>query len=195
VTAVLSAVLIGTVLGVIAAFGSKISDNIIMRFMDLLLALPGLLLAIFAVSILGFGLPQLTAAIAIYSIPTFARLARGSAVAIRQREFIMATTALGMSSFRVLGWHVLPNIVSPMVTLATLRLATANLSIASLGFLGLGAQPPSPEWGLMIATGRAHLISSPHIPLAPGVALLVVVLGFNLLGDGLRDLADPRTVN
>jgi peptide/nickel transport system permease protein len=161
--------------------------------MDLLLALPGLLLAIFAVSILGFGLAQLTAAIAIYSIPTFARLARSSAMAVRQREYIQAAAALGVSQWRVLLKHVLPNITSPLLTLASLRLATANLSIASLGFLGLGAQPPTPEWGLMIASGRTHLISSPHIPLAPGIALLIVVLGFNLLGDGLRDITDPKS--
>lgn len=193
VGAVVAALLLGTAFGVIAAFGGKAVDNVIMRFMDLLLALPGLLLAIFAVSILGFGLPQLTAAIAIYSIPTFARLARASAMVVRQREFIQATTALGAGMGRMLIRHVLPNIVSPVVTLATLRLATANLSIASLGFLGLGAQPPTPEWGLMIASGRTHLISSPHIPLAPGIALLIVVLGFNLLGDGLRDLTDPKS--
>ena len=195
VTAVGVAVVVGTLLGVLAAFGNRVFDNVVMRFMDLLLALPGLLLAIFAVSILGFGLPQLTAAIAIYSIPTFARLARGSALAIRHREFIQASTALGAGHLRQIVRHVLPNIVSPIVTLATLRLATANLSIASLGFLGLGAQPPTPEWGLMIAAGRTHLISSPHIPLAPGLALLVVVLGFNLLGDGLRDLFDVRSHN
>ena len=195
VTAVGVAVVVGTLLGVLAAFGNRVFDNVVMRFMDLLLALPGLLLAIFAVSILGFGLPQLTAAIAIYSIPTFARLARGSALAIRHREFIQASTALGAGHLRQIVRHVLPNIVSPIVTLATLRLATANLSIASLGFLGLGAQPPTPEWGLMIAAGRTHLISSPHIPLAPGLALLVVVLGFNLLGDGLRDLFYVRSHN
>ena len=194
-TAVLTALVVGTALGVLAAFGAKAVDSVIMRFMDLLLALPGLLLAIFAVSILGFGLPQLTAAIAIYSVPTFARLARGSAMVVRERDFIQASRALGASMPRMLIRHVVPNITSPLLTMASLRLATANLSIASLGFLGLGAQPPTPEWGLMIAAGRAHLISSPHIPLAPGVALLIVVLGFNLLGDGLRDLSDPRSRN
>jgi peptide/nickel transport system permease protein len=193
VTAVFGALAVGTVLGILAAFGSRTIDNVVMRFMDLLLALPGLLLAIFAVSILGFGLAQLTAAIAIYSIPTFARLARSSAMAVRQREYIQAAAALGVSQWRVLLKHVLPNITSPLLTLASLRLATANLSIASLGFLGLGAQPPTPEWGLMIASGRTHLISSPHIPLAPGIALLIVVLGFNLLGDGLRDITDPKS--
>lgn len=193
VGAVVSAVVVGTLLGIFAAFGSRAVDGTIMRFMDLLLALPGLLLAIFAVSILGFGLPQLTAAIAIYSIPTFARLARASALSVKEREYIQATAALGTGKARILLRHVMPNIVSPLLTLATLRLATANLSIASLGFLGLGAQPPTPEWGLMIASGRTHLISSPHIPLAPGIALLIVVLGFNLLGDGLRDITDPKS--
>lgn len=190
--AVGAAMLVGTVLGLLSALAGAFVDQVVMRVMDCLLALPGLLLAIFAVSILGFGLPQLVVAIAVYSIPTFARLARASALIVRETEYVTAARAVGVPPLQVARRHVLPNILSPLIVQGTLRLATANLSIASLGFLGLGAQPPTPEWGLMIAAGRAHLTTSPHILAAPSLALLVVVLGFNLLGDGLRDLLDPR---
>lgn len=192
VAAVVGAMVLGTGLGLLAALGGALCDQILMRVTDLLLALPGLLLAIFAVSILGFGLPQLTMAICIYSVPTFARLARGSALVVREAGYVAAAQALGARRVTIGLRHVLPNILSPLLVQGTLRLATANLSIASLGFLGLGAQPPTPEWGLMIAAGRSHLATSPHIMAAPSLALLLAVLGFNLLGDGLRDLSDPR---
>lgn len=191
-SAVGAALAVGTVLGMVAGYYGGRLDEVAMRVVDIMLAFPGILLAILVVSILGAGLPQLIIAVSIFSIPVFARLARGSTLAVRDREYVQAIRATGGRDWRILAFHVLPNVFAPLLVQATLRVGTANLSIATLGFLGLGAQPPTPEWGLMIADGRNHLTTSPHIALLPGFVLMGLVLAVNLLGDGLRDAFDPR---
>lgn len=191
-SAVGAALAVGTGFGMIAGYYGGRLDELAMRVVDIMLAFPGILLAILVVSILGAGLPQLIVAVSIFSIPVFARLARGSTLAVRDREYVQAIRATGGRDWRILTFHVLPNIFAPLLVQATLRIGTANLSIATLGFLGLGAQPPTPEWGLMIADGRNHLTTSPHIALLPGFVLMGLVLAVNLLGDGLRDALDPR---
>ena len=191
-SAVGAALFVGTALGMAAGYYGGRFDEFAMRAVDVMLAFPGILLAILVVSILGAGLPQLIIAVSVFSVPVFARLARGSTISIREREYVQAIRATGGRDWRILVFHVLPNIFAPVLVQATLRVGTANLSIATLGFLGLGAQPPTPEWGLMIADGRNHLTTSPHIALLPGFVLMGLVLAVNLLGDGLRDAFDPR---
>lgn len=191
-SAVSSALILGMLLGAVAGYFGGILDEVVMRIIDIMLAFPGILLAILVVSILGSGLPQLIIAVSIFSIPVFARLTRGSTLAIKEREFIQAAKATGGRDWRILFLYVVPNVAAPIIVQATLRIGTANLSIATLGFLGLGAQPPMPEWGLMIADGRNHLTSTPHMALIPGFVLMVLVLAVNLLGDGLRDALGTR---
>ncbi|MBU9711336.1 ABC transporter permease [Evansella tamaricis] len=187
--------IIGVPLGIIAGFyGGKI-DAIIMRFVDVLLAFPGILLALAIVSILGGSLINVTIAVAIYSVPGFARIVRGSTLATKKLEYIDAIRALGATDTRIIFLHVLPNVLSPIIVNATLYIATAILTAAGLSFLGLGAQPPAPEWGAMLNDGRNHLRDAGHIAFFPGLAILVVVLAFNIFGDGLRDALDPKMKN
>lgn len=183
---------IGIILGLISGFYGHLLDNILMRCLDVLLAIPGVLLAITIIAALGVGLESLIIAIAISSVPTFARLARGSVLVVRSQEFVTAAIASGATDRRVMLRHILPNIVAPLIVQTSLRLATAILTASGLSFLGLGPQPPSPEWGAMLSTGRQYLTSAPHVAIVPGVAIMLVVFGFNLLGDGLRDALDPR---
>jgi len=163
-----------------------------MRVMDVLLAFPGLLLAIAIVAAIGPGLENVIIAVGVFSMPEFARLVRGSILSAKQQEFMLAARVVGARDVRLMTQHLLPNVLAPILVLATLRIATAILTAASLSFLGLGAQPPTPEWGAMLSDGREYLMLAPHVATFPGLAILVTVLGFNLLGDGLRDALDPR---
>lgn len=191
--AVMLAVVAGTLLGLVSGYAGKSSDLFIMFLMDILLAFPGLLLAIAVVALLGYGLVNSMLAISIVSIPVYARIARATVLSLKEQEFITAARCVGVPSSRILFQHVFPNSLSPILVQATLGIATAILEIASLGFLGLGQQPPYPEWGAMLADSVKYLTSgSWWVLLFPGLAIMLTVLGFNLLGDGLRDALDPR---
>jgi peptide/nickel transport system permease protein len=185
------AILIGVPLGVISGYFGGLADLIIMRIIDIMLAFPGILLAIAIVSVLGFGLTNVIIAIGVFSIPTYARLTRGAVLAVKNLDYITSARSLGSSHLRIILRHILPNSVSPLIVQTTLRIATALLTAASLSFLGLGAQPPLPEWGGILSAGRAYIRVAPHLILFPGLAIMVVVLAFNLMGDGLRDTLDP----
>jgi peptide/nickel transport system permease protein len=186
------AIVIGTILGALAGYMGKWVDNVIMRIMDVLLAFPTLLLAIAIVSILGPGLINALLAIAIVSIPAYARVVRSSVLTVREMEFVEASRSLGGSPFYILFSRILPNSLTPLIVQGTLGIATAILDAAALSFLGLGAQPPTPEWGTMLGAERNQVFTAPHLVFYPGLAIMVTVLAFNLLGDGMRDALDPR---
>jgi len=183
---------LGLVLGMLAAFYGGGLDNVIMRFMDILLAFPYILLAIAVVAILGPGLQNAMIAIGIVYIPYYARVVRGSVLSVRARDYVEAARALGASDNRVMWQHVLPNTLAPVIVQTTLNVGTAIIDTAGLSFLGLGTQPTTPDWGNMLAGGRSYVIDSPWIATFPGLAILVTVLAFNLMGDALRDAFDPR---
>ncbi len=185
----------GTILGALAGYIGGMVDNIIMRTMDIFLAFPFLLLAIAIVFVLGPGLTNAMLAISIVSMPAYARVVRAAVLSIRETDYVEASRAMGASDFEILTKRVLPNAVPPLIVLATLGVATAILDTAALSFLGLGAQPPTPEWGTMLGSERNQLFSAPHLVFVPGLAISITVLAFNLLGDGLRDALDPRLVN
>ncbi len=185
----------GGFLGLIAGYYGGVLENIIMRVMDIMMAFPGVLLALALVAALGPGLFNVMIAVGIWSIPLFARLVRGTVLSVKENDFIQGARALGARNTRILARHILPNIVPPVLVLSTLRLATALLSAAALSFLGLGAQPPQPDWGAMLSQGRQHIQTSPHLSLYPGLAIMLLVLSFNMVGDGLRDALDPRLKN
>lgn len=181
----------GTLLGLLSGyFGGKL-DSLIMRLMDMLLAFPAILLAIFITAILGPSLPNTMVAVGIVYIPHYARIVRSSVLSLREQLFIQAIGHLGGSHGRILWSHILPNSLPPIIVYATLGMGTAVLQAAALGFLGLGAQPPQPEWGAMLSEGRQYIQLAPHVAAFPGAAILFLVLGFNLFGDGLRDALDP----
>jgi len=186
------AIIIGTLLGAVAGYAGGWPDNIIMRFMDVLLAFPALLLAIAIVSVLGPGLINALLAIGIVSIPSYARVMRASVLSIKEQDFVMADRALGVSPTRILFHRILPNALTPLIVRGTLGIATAILDAAALSFLGLGAQPPMAEWGSMLGAERNQVFTAPHLVFFPGIAITLTVLGFNLLGDGMRDALDPR---
>lgn len=186
-----AAILIGTLLGAIAGYAGGWLDNFIMRLMDVLLAFPSLLLAIAIVSVLGPGLVNTLLAVAFVSIPVYARVVRSSVLSVKEMDYITASRALGASSARILFVRILPNALTPVIVVGTLGIATAILDAAGLSFLGLGAQPP-PEWGLMLGEERNSVFNAPHLVFFPGIVIMLTVLGFNLLGDGLRDALDPR---
>ena len=183
---------IGIVLGSLAGFAGGWTDTLIMRAMEILLAFPYLLLAIAVVSALGPGVLNTTIAVGIWGAPTVVRLVRGSVLALRESEYVGAARALGASGPGLVVRHVLPNLLPTVIVYATLFMANAILVEAALSFLGLGVQPPTASWGLMVSTGRDLLLVAPHVATIPGVAIMIAVLGFNLLGDGLRDALDPR---
>jgi peptide/nickel transport system permease protein len=185
-------IVIGVFLGAIAGFVGGTADNIIMRILDVLLAFPSLLLAIAIVSVLGPGLINAMLAIAIVSIPSYARVMRASILSAREDEYVQAARVIGVHPALVLFRHIMPNAVSPLIVQSTLGIGTAILETAALSFLGLGAQPPTPEWGSMLSAERNQVFSAPHLVFFPGLAIMINVLGFNLLGDGLRDALDPR---
>jgi peptide/nickel transport system permease protein len=186
------ALVVGTGLGLVAAYRGGFIDSLLMRVMDVLLALPGILLGIAIVVVLGNGVTNTILAVAIFSVPTFARIVRGSALSILERDYVIATRALGASAPRIVLGHVLPNALTPLVVQATLQLGTAILIASGLSFLGLGVQPPNPEWGAMLSKGRELVRATPVAAFAPGFAITLLVLSFSLLGDGLRDALDPR---
>ena len=186
------AILIGMVIGSIAAYGGGAIDNILMRIMDVLMAFPSLLLAIAIVSVLGTGLINALLAIGIVSIPRFARLVRSTVLTVKELDYVQASRALGGSGFHILFKRILPNAITPLIVQGTLGIATAILDAAALSFLGLGAEPPRPEWGLMLGEEKNSILSAPHLVIFPGIAIMLTVLSFNLLGDGLRDTLDPR---
>jgi ABC-type dipeptide/oligopeptide/nickel transport system permease subunit len=182
----------GLVLGSLAGFVGGWVDATIMRAIEVLLAFPYLLLAIAIVSALGSGALNTTIAVGIWGTPPVTRIVRGSVLALRESEYVRAARALGASGFALVVRHILPNVLPTVIVYGTLFMAQAILVEAALSFLGLGVQPPTPSWGLMVATGRDFLLVAPHIATIPGLAIMVAVLGFNLLGDGLRDALDPR---
>lgn len=182
---------IGVILGIIAGYFRRI-DIFIMQCVDILMALPSLLLAIVIVAILGVGLTNAMIAVAIAVIPSFVRVVRGSVLSVRESEYVEAARALGVKDWKIILKHILPNIASPIIILATLEFGSAILAAAALSFLGLGAQPPSPEWGALVYVGKSFLSQAWWITVFPGLCIMLVVLGFNLLGDGLRDALDPR---
>jgi len=186
------AIVIGSVLGAIGGFVGGWLDNAIMRVMDVLLAFPALLLAIAIVAVLGPGLVNALIAIGIVSIPAYARVMRASVLSTKENDYVLAARSLGANSTRILLRSVLPNAITPLIVQGTLGIATAILDAAALSFLGLGAQPPTPEWGSMLGTERNQVFTAPHLVFFPGLAIMLTVLGFNLLGDGLRDALDPR---
>jgi peptide/nickel transport system permease protein len=181
----------GVTLGLIAGYYRKL-DGIIMRIVDLLFAFPGILLAMLIIAVLGTSLVNVAIAISIWSIPTCARIVRGSVLSVKKQEYVQAMKSLGASDFRILVKHILPNCSAPIIVFATMRMATAILSTASLSYLGLGAQPPTPEWGAMISQGQDFMWTSPHMTIVPGIAIMLIVFAFNVVGDGLRDALDPN---
>jgi peptide/nickel transport system permease protein len=189
---VLIAVVFGVALGTIAGYFGGWIDHIIMRIMDIFMAFPSFLLALAIVSVLGPGMVNVMIAIGIFSIPNFSRIARSSVISIKNKEFIEATRAMGGTDTRIIIKHLIPNSISPIIVLSTMRIATAIITAAGLSFLGMGAQPPTPEWGAMLSTGREYLRVAPHVSTIPGLAIMFLVLGFNMLGDGLRDALDPK---
>ncbi|MFM8370046.1 MAG: ABC transporter permease [Chloroflexota bacterium] len=186
------AIIIGTVLGALAGYFGGWLDNLIMRVMDVLLAFPSLLLAIAIVTVLGPGLINALLAIGIVSIPAYARVMRASVLSVREMEFVAATRALGGNNMQILFLRILPNALTPLIVQGTLGIASAILDAAALSFLGLGAQPPTPEWGSMLGSERNQVFTAPHLVFYPGFMIMLTVLAFNLIGDGLRDALDPR---
>jgi peptide/nickel transport system permease protein len=183
----------GLVLGAIAGYVGGAVDSVIMRLMDIMLSIPGLLLAIGIVAALGQGLTQIMIAVGATQIPIFARLLRGSILAQRENDFVLAARSIGVPRRTILSSHILPNAISPVIVQGTLALATAIIDVAGLGFLGLGPQDPStPEWGTMLTDTTRYLQTAPHLAIIPGTAIVLSVLGFNLIGDGLREALDPK---
>lgn len=192
-TTVLIGLSVGGLLGVVAGYFGGWTDTIIMRTMDLLLAFPYILLVVAIVSILGPSLQNAIIAIGITNVPHFARIVRSVVIGLREREFVMAAGALGASQLRTIARHVMPNAIAPVIIVATLYFGRNVIAEATLSFLGLGVQPPTAAWGSMVAVGREYLRSSPHLSLAPGIALMFFVYALNTLGDALRDVLDPKT--
>lgn len=183
---------IGVTLGLLAGYWKGTLDNLIMRLVDLLLSFPGVLLAIAVVSVLGPGTGNALIAIAIGSIPIFARTTRVETLSVSQMEYVQAAHSLGASTLQVLWRHILPNTLAPIIVLVTLRMGTTILAASTLSFLGLGVQRPTPEWGAILVGGRDYLLSAPHMVIYPGIALSLVVIAFAVLGDALRDAVDPK---
>jgi peptide/nickel transport system permease protein len=191
--AVSVAVLVGTLLGLTSGFAGKWTDLVLMLLMDIMLAFPGMLLAIALVSMRGPGLFNSLLAVSVVSIPVYARIARSTVLSLKEREYVTAARCVGAGGPRILFRHIFPNSLPPVIVQATLGVASSILEIAALGFLGLGAQPPTPEWGAMLADGYKYLTTGAWwVLFFPGLAIMLTVLGFNLLGDGLRDALDPQ---
>jgi peptide/nickel transport system permease protein len=183
----------GSLLGAISGFFGGIVDTLIMRITDIWLTIPGFLMAIGIVAVLGPGLTQIMIAIGVINIPLFARLLRGAVLAQRENDFVLAARSVGVPRYQVLGAHILPNAISPVIVQGTLALATAIIDAAGLGFLGLGPQDPStPEWGTMLTNTVRFLQTAPHLAIIPGVAIVITAISINLIGDGLREALDPK---
>ncbi|MCY4487157.1 MAG: ABC transporter permease [Deltaproteobacteria bacterium] len=194
-SAVGMALIFGSTLGVVAGYKGGPIDTVTVRLTDLLMTFPTTILGLMVLAVLGSGMVNLSIAIAIAITPRFARIARGSAIAMRERDFIQGARALGMSDTRIICKHVLPNISNEVLVVASLWTATAILQEANLSFIGLGVKPPTPSWGSMIRDGVNQLLNQPWLSIAPGAAIFAVVLAFNMIGDGLRDILDPRTMD
>ncbi|HEX9127039.1 MAG TPA: ABC transporter permease [Methylomirabilota bacterium] len=192
IAAVGLALVLGTALGVVAGYVGRWPDMLIMRLVDIMMAFPGIFLALAIIAALGTGLGNVILASGIFLVPQFARVVRGSVLTLKEMEFVTAARALGEGNLPIVFRYLLPNSLAPMIVQTTLRMATVLLTASGLSFLGLGVQPPSPEWGAMLSNSRAYMITAPHVATVPGLAIMLVVLGFNLLGDGLRDSLDPR---
>lgn len=192
VIAVAFALSAGTVLGAIAGYKGGKTDIIIMRFMDIMLSIPDILLAITFMAALGRGIDKAVIAIGLVTVPEYARIVRGSILSIKESEFVQAAKVIGNNDVRIVFKHILPNVLSPIIVRATLGISTAVLNTAALGFLGLGVQPPHAEWGDMLGRARVFIFEAPYMLIFPGIAITITVLAFNLLGDGLRDAFDPK---
>lgn len=192
---VIGSVVVGSLLGILAGYYGRWVDMVISRIFDIMLAFPSILLAIAVVSVLGPSLQNALIAIAIINVPNFGRLIRSKVLSIKEDEYITAARGIGMKDARILFSHILPNSMAPVIVQGTLAVATAILEAAALGFLGLGAQAPMPEWGKMLADSKDYLQTAPWTMIFPGIAIMFTVLGFNLMGDGLRDAMDPRMKN
>ncbi|GAB4318639.1 MULTISPECIES: ABC transporter permease [Pseudothermotoga] len=190
--AVLIAIFIGTTAGTFAGYFGGAIDEVLMRFLDILMAFPDILLAIAIVAALGPGKSNLIMAIAIYSFPQFARVMRASVLSVKNSEYVEAAKAIGESNISIMIRYVVPNAITPIIIQATLRMATAVLTISGLSFLGLGVKPPEAEWGTDLAMARVYIEIAPHLGIFPGLALFLTVMGFNLFGDGLNDALNPR---
>jgi ABC-type dipeptide/oligopeptide/nickel transport system permease subunit len=182
---------IGTLCGLLAGYFPRL-DGWIMRAMDILLSFPSVLLAVAIIAILGPGISNVMIAVGINSIPAYARLVRSTVLSIKGTEYVLAARAIGTGQGRIMGRHILPNCLSPIIVYSTLQIGGAILTASILSFLGFGVQPPDPEWGQMVNAGRGWLQQAPHMATYPGLAIFLVVMGFNLLGDGIRDVLDPR---
>ncbi|MCA1055601.1 ABC transporter permease [Rossellomorea aquimaris] len=193
--AVIGSAVAGSLLGIVAGYYGRWVDTLISRIFDIMLAFPSILLAIAVVAALGPSLRNALIAIAIINIPNFGRLIRSRVLSVKQEEYVMAAKAIGMKDSRILFSHVLPNSMAPIIVQGTLAIATAIIEAAALGFLGLGAQAPTPEWGKMLADARMFMLQAPWTMIFPGLAIMLTVLGFNLMGDGLRDALDPKMKN
>jgi len=185
--------LIGVPIGALSGYYGGRFDILIQRVIDILIAFPGILLAIVVVAVLGVGVENVMIAVGIASVPIYTRLVRGSVLAVKEQGYIAAAKSLGIGDARIIIRHIMPNCLGPIIVQSTFQIATAILWAAGLGFLGLGAQPPDPEWGAMLSKGREYIRTSHHLTTYPGLPILFRVLGFNLLGDGLRDALDPRS--
>jgi ABC-type dipeptide/oligopeptide/nickel transport system permease subunit len=186
------AMVIGVPIGIVSGYLGGRIDAVIMRLIDVLLAFPGVLLAIVIISVLGPGLTNAIIAVAVYTVPIFARLARGSTLVVKDEPYVEAARAAGLSDLRILSRHVFPNISATLFVMMTLRVAISILTAASLSFLGLGAQAPLPEWGAMLSNSRNAMLIAPHVALFPGLAIILLVFGLNLFQDGLRQVLDPK---
>jgi glutathione transport system permease protein len=184
--------IVGTVMGLLAGYYEGWWDRIAMRISDVLLAFPGILLAIGVVAVLGSSMVNVIIAVAVFSVPAFARLVRASTLSIKHMLYIEAMRSIGASDWVILLRHILPGTISPIVVYGTMRIGTSIITAASLSFLGMGAQPPTPEWGAMLNDARSDMMLAPHVAIFPAVAIFLTVLAFNLLGDGLRDALDPK---
>ncbi|MEA5096216.1 MAG: ABC transporter permease [Sedimentibacter saalensis] len=193
--AIVLSCIVGGVLGAVSGFYGKVTDNVIMRLMDILLAIPSMLLAIAIVASLGTSLINVLIAIAVSLIPRFARTVRASVLTVKDQEFIEAARAIGCSDIRIILKYIIPNSLSPLIVQFTLGIASAILSIAGLSFLGLGIQPPTPEWGAMLSNARTYIRDAWHVTAIPGLGIMFTILALNLVGDGLRDALDPRLKN
>lgn len=183
---------VGTLMGLMAGYYEGWWERITMRLSDVLLAFPGMLLAIGVVAIMGSNMINVIIAVAVFSVPAFARLVRGNTLAIKQMTYVEAVRSVGASNWTILMRHILPGTISPIVVYGTMRIGTSIITAASLSFLGMGAQPPTPEWGAMLSEARADMVIAPHVAIVPAIAIFLTVLAFNLLGDGLRDALDPK---
>jgi peptide/nickel transport system permease protein len=192
VVSVALASVIGTLLGLLAAYYGRWVDSLIMRFIDVLLAFPSILLALSIVAVLGRSLPNVMIAVGISTIPIYTRIVRGSALAVKETDYVSAAHVIGCPAWRVMLHHILPNVLAPIIVITTNGIAGAIIAGAALSFLGLGVQPPTPEWGIMLSEGRAYLRSAWWMTTFPGLAIMLTVMAINLMGDGLRDILDPR---